>query len=101
MAGAGKVMETCRFTSEITASYEAPSLLNGIAVDDNYFLWLRKIKLKTKHKLAQGGDAPGPTNVPGLCLMKRVTCQKLTLPFFLERMKAACLLMLSGLTKSW
>ena len=47
MSGAQKVMETYRFTSEVTASYEAfNSLLNAIAEDKNYFFWLRKIRIE-------------------------------------------------------
>ena len=53
MKGAGKVMETYRFTSEITASYEAlTALLNGIAADKNYFLWLRKIRIENEEQIS-------------------------------------------------
>ena len=92
MAGAGKVMETYRFTSEITASYEAlSSLLNGIAVDDNYFLWLRKIRIENETQTSpREGDAPGPTNVQGVVPDEEGNVPKIdaTVLFGNEKMKA-------------
>jgi len=67
MKGAGKVMETYRFTSEITASYEAlTALLNGIAADKNYFLWLRKIRIENEKQISpREGEFQGGEKVQG------------------------------------
>tara|TARA_B100001094_G_C17739067_1_gene580310 strand:+ start:88 stop:441 length:354 start_codon:yes stop_codon:yes gene_type:complete len=68
MKGAGKVMETYRFTSEITASYEAlTALLNGIAADKNYFLWLRKIRIENEKQTSpREGEFQGGEKVEGV-----------------------------------
>jgi len=67
MKGAGKVMETYRFTSEITASYEAlTALLNGIAADKNNFFWLRKIRIENEKQISpREGEFQGGEKVPG------------------------------------
>ena len=67
MKGAEKVMETYRFTSEITASYEAlTALLNGIAADKNYFLWLRKIRIENEKQISpREGEFQGGEKVQG------------------------------------
>ena len=67
MEGAGKVMETYRFTSEVTASYEAlAALLNGIAADKNYFLWLRKIRIENEKQVSpREGEFTGGEKVQG------------------------------------
>ena len=92
MAGAEKVMETYRFTSEITASYEAlTALLNGIAADKNYFLWLRKIRIENERQTSpREGEAPGPTNVPGVVPDDQGNVPKIdaTVLFGIEKMKA-------------
>ena len=92
MAGAEKVMETYRFTSEITASYEAlTALLNGIAADKNYFLWLRKIRIENERQTSpREGDAPGPTNVEGVVPDEQGNVPKIdaTVLFGNEKMKA-------------
>ena len=92
MAGAEKVMETYRFTSEITASYEAlTALLNGIAADKNYFLWLRKIRIENERQTSpREGDAPGPTNVAGVVPDEQGNVPKIdaTVLFGNEKMKA-------------
>ena len=92
MAGAEKVMETYRFTSEITASYEAlTALLNGIAADKNYFLWLRKIRIENERQTSpREGDAPGPTNVEGVIPDEQGNVPKIdaTVLFGNEKMKA-------------
>jgi len=92
LAGAEKVMETYRFTSEITASYEAlTALLNGIAADKNYFLWLRKIRIENERQTSpREGDAPGPTNVEGVVPDEQGNVPKIdaTVLFGNEKMKA-------------
>ena len=92
MAGAEKVMETYRFTSEITASYEAlTALLNGVAADKNYFLWLRKIRIENERQTSpREGDAPGPTNVEGVVPDEQGNVPKIdaTVLFGNEKMKA-------------
>ena len=92
MAGAEQVMETYRFTSEITASYEAlTALLNGIAADKNYFLWLRKIRIENERQTSpREGDAPGPTNVEGVVPDEQGNVPKIdaTVLFGNEKMKA-------------
>ena len=92
MDGAEKVMETYRFTSEITASYEAlTALLNGIAADKNYFLWLRKIRIENERQTSpREGDAPGPTNVEGVVPDEQGNVPKIdaTVLFGNEKMKA-------------
>ena len=61
-------METYRFTSEITASYEAlTALLNGIAADKNYFLWLRKIRIENEKQISpREGEFQGGEKVQGV-----------------------------------
>ena len=92
MAGAGKIMETYRFTSEITASYEAlTALLNAVAADKNYFLWLRKIRIENEKQTSpREGDAPGPTNVQGVVPDEQGNVPKIdaTVLFGNEKMKA-------------
>jgi len=92
MAGAEKVMETYRFTSEITASYEAlTALLNAVAADKNYFLWLRKIRIENEKQTSpREGDAPGPTNVQGVVPDEEGNVPKIdaTVLFGNEKMKA-------------
>ena len=92
MAGAEKGMETYRFTSEITASYEAlTALLNGMAADKNYFLWLRKIRIENERQTSpREGDAPGPTNVEGVVPDEQGNGPKIDAPvlFGNEKMKA-------------
>ena len=92
MDGAEKVMETYRFTSEITASYEAlTALLNGIAADKNYFLWLRKIRIENERQTSpREGDAPGPKNVEGVVPDENGKVPKIdaTVLFGNEKMKA-------------
>ena len=59
-------METYRFTSEITASYEAlTTLLNVIAEDKNYFFWLRKIRIENQSLTSPDEfQDRSPKNVP-------------------------------------
>lgn len=66
ISGAEKVMETYRFTSEITASYEAlTTLLNVIAEDKNYFFWLRKIRIENQSLTSPDEfQDRSPKNVP-------------------------------------
>jgi len=68
MKNAGKVMETYRFTSEITASYEAlTALLNGIVADKNYFFWLRKIRIENEKQISpREGEFQGGEKVQGV-----------------------------------
>ena len=62
MVGADKVMETYRFTTEITSSYEAlTSFLNGLASDGTSFLWVRKIRIEN---LEQESPRVGQINLP-------------------------------------
>ncbi len=66
MAGADKVMETYRFTTEITGSYESlTAFLNGLAASKSSFLWVRKIRIENESQSSPRiGDAPGPVPVP-------------------------------------
>ena len=74
MAGAEKVMETYRFTSEITASYEAlTALLNGIAADKNYFLWLRKIRIENERQTSPSANRLGPNWAVPLFVVRILT----------------------------
>ncbi|MDP6858977.1 MAG: Amuc_1100 family pilus-like protein [Verrucomicrobiales bacterium] len=62
MVGADKVMETYRFTTEISSSYEAlTSFLNGLASDGTSFLWVRKIRIEN---LEQESPRVGQINLP-------------------------------------
>ena len=66
MAEADKVMETYRFTTEITGSYESlTALLNGLAASKSSFLWVRKVRIENESQSSPRiGDAPGPVPVP-------------------------------------
>ena len=92
MAGAEKIMETYRFTSEITASYEAlTALLNGIAADKNYFLWLRKVRIENEKQTSpREGEDRGPTKVPGVVPDEKGNVPEIdaTVLFGDEKMKA-------------
>ena len=61
MGTAAKVMSTYRFTSKVTASYESlNTLLNSIASDENFFMWLRRVRIENERKLSP----PIPNDLP-------------------------------------
>ncbi len=67
MAEADKVMETYRFTTEITGSYESlTAFLNGLAANKNSFLWVRKVRIENENqKSPRVGEISLPVPVPG------------------------------------
>ena len=61
MVTATKVMSTYRFTSKVTGSYESlTALLNKIASDENFFMWLRRVRIENEQKLSP----PIPNDLP-------------------------------------
>lgn len=53
MVTATKVMSTYRFTSKVTGSYDSlTALLNKIASDENFFMWLRRVRIENEQKLS-------------------------------------------------
>jgi hypothetical protein len=61
MASAAKVMETHRFTAKVTGSYESlTALLNQIAADESFFMWLRRVRIENEQKVSP----PIPNNLP-------------------------------------
>ena len=67
MAEADKVMETYRFTTEITGSYESlTTFLNGLAANRNSFLWVRKVRIENENqKSPRVGEISLPVPVAG------------------------------------
>ena len=61
MSSASRVMETYRIMAKVTGSYESLSaLLNQIAADDKYFMWLRRVRIENEQK-----QSPSiPDNLP-------------------------------------
>ena len=61
MGTAAKVMSTYRFTAKVTGSYESLThTLNKIAAEENYFMWLRRLRIENEQKLSP----QPPTNLP-------------------------------------
>ena len=61
MATAAKVMSTYRFTAKVTGSYEAlTETLNKIAAEENYYMWLRRLRIENQKK----DKKELPTNLP-------------------------------------
>ncbi|MCP4846907.1 MAG: hypothetical protein GY899_03050 [Verrucomicrobiaceae bacterium] len=53
MMTASSVMSTYRFTSKVTGSYESlTALLNKIASDENFFMWLRRVRIENQLKVS-------------------------------------------------
>ena len=67
MIGADEVMETYRFTTEITSSYESlTAFLNGLASDKDNFLWVRKLRIENETQTSpRVGERSLPVPVPG------------------------------------
>lgn len=66
MLTASKVMETYRFTAKVRGEHGAiQDLLNRIADDKTYFLWLRQLRIENETKRSpRQGDVPAPMLVP-------------------------------------
>lgn len=67
MTEADKVMETYRFTTEITGSYESlTTFLNGLAANRSSFLWVRKVRIENENqKSPRVGEISLPVPVAG------------------------------------
>lgn len=67
MVTAAKVMSTYRFTAKVTGSYEAVTeTLNKIAAEENYFMWLRRLRIENqkKDKKQLPANLPRTINIP-------------------------------------
>jgi hypothetical protein len=67
MATAQSVMQTFRVTTKLSGSYEAlQTLLNKVAADDEYFTWVRSVRLENVEKTSpMKGGIGGPVPVQG------------------------------------
>ena len=67
MATATTVMSTYRFMAKVSGSYESlTALLNKIASEENFFMWLRRVRIENEQKLSPRipNDLPKTIKVP-------------------------------------
>jgi hypothetical protein len=67
MDSAPKVMETYRIMAKVTGSYESlTELLNQIAADEDFFMWLRRVRIEnqTKESPQIPNDLPRTIKIP-------------------------------------
>lgn len=61
MVTATKVMSTYRFMAKVSGSYESlTALLNKIAADEEFFMWLRQVRIENEQK----SSPPIPNDLP-------------------------------------